>query len=159
MSLENVIQELVEAIKAETAVRREFLAEIRALHTSAPATQETQVANPEPLKAECAEPVETCSADEAFKAIPVPPATPVVEPEKPEAECAEPMSDAEFNKAAIAAFTRMKATLGAAVSTKVLLEALKPFGVKVAGDVAPEDRRRFLDELLAIESANSNTAG
>lgn len=159
MSLENVIRELVEAIKADTAIRREFLAEIRALHTSAPATQETQVANPEPLKAECAEPVETCSADEAFKAIPVPPATPVVEPEKPEAECAEPMSDDDFNKVVTDTAKRMRNLLGQQKAMELVRQALEPFGAKNAGKVAPEDRCRFLDELLAIESANSNTAG
>ena len=140
MSLETVIQELVEVVKQDIAVRRDFLNAFKSGHVPAecaasPATEPT------------AAPVEEVAA---------PAAEP--EPAAPESQPAEraeePMSQKEYSAQCSFVGARWKEAFGVEAA-KVEFDALcARYGVKNSLEIPPEKRRQFLADVdqLIIEA-------
>ena len=136
MSLETVIQELVEVIKQDIAVRRDFLNAFKSGHV--PAECAASPAN-EPAAA----PVEEVAAPAAEPEPAAPESLPAERAE-------EPMSAAEYASVCPKKLATLNSLLGKANGYR-LTDLYAAFGVKRPSEITAEKRRPFLvaiDQLI-----------
>ena len=140
MSLETVIQELVEVIKQDIAVRRDFLNAFKSGH----------------VPAECAASPAIAPAAAPVEEVAAPAAEP--EPAAPESQPAEraeePMSPGEYMKVVTEKGSVVRGLLGTQDGLAKLKQLCSDYGAKNSAGVPPEKRRQFLADIdqLIIEA-------